>query len=87
MPLNARGIAYLFLIVVGALGAAFLIIRSVSILDANMQYNVAISLIVLFIGIFFCKDNVLIGLKNRFLWSVIWAGGTFFVLYLIDSIL
>jgi len=84
MPLTGRGIAYLFAIVAGALGTAFLVIRAVGILDANLQYNIAISLIVLFIGVLFCRDNLLIGLGRRAIFSLIFALTVFFTFYLID---
>jgi hypothetical protein len=84
MPLTGRGIAYLFLIVAGALAAAFVVIRASGILEAHLQYDIAISLIVLFIGIFFCRDSILIELGRRTVGSVILASLVFFVLYLID---
>jgi hypothetical protein len=84
MPLTSRGIAYLFVIVLGALGTAFIVIRGIGILDANLQYNVAISLIVVFIGIFFCQNNLLIGLGRHAVWSFIFALIVFSALYLID---
>lgn len=86
MPLTGRGIAYLFSIVTGALSIAYLVIRGSGVLDANLQYNIAISLIVLLIGIFFCRDNVLIGLVKRIIWSTIFATIVFVALYLIDAL-
>lgn len=86
MPLSGRGIIYLLVIVTGALAAAFVLIRSIGIMDANLQYDIAISLIVLFIGIFFCRDSILIGLVRRTLWSFILASIFFAILYLIDIV-
>lgn len=85
MPLTGRGIAYVFVLVAGALDSAFLGIRTLGIFDANLQYNVAISIIVLFIGIFFCRDNILVGSGRRTFWSAIFAAVVFALLYFIDA--
>ena len=86
MPLTHRGIAYLFLIVIGSLAVAYAIILAAGIRSANTQYNAAISLIVLFIGIFFCRDSILIGLKSRATWSFALAAVTFLAFFLIDNL-
>ena len=85
MPLTKRGVLYLFVLVGCAMLAAYLVITAVGILDPNVQYAITISLIVFFIGTFFCRDNVWIGLGKRLLWSCVIAIFVLFVLLGIDS--
>lgn len=86
MPLSLRGIAYLFLIVIGAVAVSYVVILTAGIQTADLQYDVAISMIVLFIGIFFCRENILIGFKARAIWALAIAAVTFVALFVIDNL-
>jgi hypothetical protein len=80
MPLTARGVIYLFMLVGLAITTAYAVIRGLGVLDGDAQYAVTIGLIVLFIGLFFCRDSVWIGLKQRAIASVILALTAFLLL-------
>jgi hypothetical protein len=84
MPLTSRGVFYLFALVAVALAASYIVIELVGITEANLQYDVSISMIVLFLGLFFTKNNVMIGLALRAFWSCIVAGVFFLLLRAID---
>jgi len=85
MPLTKLGILYLFAIVGAALGAAFVVIRSTGVTDPNLQYEISLALIVLFIGMFFTKDNILIGFWRRAFWSFIIAAILFVIFRIMDA--
>ena len=85
MPLTTRGIIYLFFLVACAIGAAYIVIIAVGISDANVQYAVTISLIVFFIGAFFSRDRVWIGLGKRLVWSLVFAILVLLIFLGIDS--
>ncbi|HUR99476.1 MAG TPA: hypothetical protein VMZ26_15535 [Pyrinomonadaceae bacterium] len=80
MPLTGRGVSYLFLLVGLAIATAYVVIRGLGILDDDAQYAVTIGLIVLFIGLFFCRDSIWIGLKERMIGSLILATTAFLFL-------
>ena len=86
MPLTMHGIAYLFALVASALAVSYLIIMIIGTTNANLQYNIAISTIFLFIGLFFTEKDVRIGLDARAIWSFILTTIFFLVLYAIDLI-
>ncbi len=82
MPLTGRGVIYLFVLVGSAIATAYLVIRGLGILDDDVQYAVTIGLIVFYIGTFFCRDSVWIGIGKRALSSFILAGIAFMLLVL-----
>lgn len=84
MPLTMHGIAYLFALVASALAVSYLIIMIIGTTNANLQYNIAISTIFLFIGLFFTEKDVRIGLAARAIWSFTLTTIFFLVLYAID---
>lgn len=73
MPLTGKGILYLLVIVAAAIGTAYLIITGFEILDDDNQYAVTIGLIVLFVGILFCRDSIWTGFGKRAIWSFVFA--------------
>lgn len=84
MPLTTRGIIYLFVLVGIALSISYLVIKLFAITEANLQYDIAISMIVLVIGLFFTKQDIRIGLASRTVWSFLVAGVFFLILRAID---
>ena len=84
MPLTSRGIIYLFFLVACSIVAAYIVIRAIGVLDAEVQYSITISLIVFFIAAFFTRDKVWIGIGERLLWSAVFAIFTFLIFSGID---
>lgn len=73
MPLSWRGITYAMVLTGLAIVAAYLVITSFDISDDDAQYAVTMGFIVLFIGLFFTRDSVWIGIRNRAIWSLVLA--------------
>ena len=80
MPLTTRGVLYLFALVAAAIGTAYVVIMSTGVLDDDVQYAITIGLIVLYIGVFFCRDSIWIGIGKRTLWSFVYALLVFLIL-------
>lgn len=83
MPLTTKGIIYALILVALAIANAYFVIRGLGILDDDTQYAVTIGLIVLYICLFFTRDNVLIGLGSRAIWSFTLAALSFLILFAI----
>lgn len=73
MPLTAKGMLYAIGITAAAIATAYLVIRTFDITDDDNQYAVTIGLIIFYIGTFFCRDSIWIGLRGRALWSFVLA--------------
>ena len=80
MPLTTKGVIYLLVLVVAAIATAYVVITGFGILDDDFQYAVTIGLIVLYIGIFFCRDSIWIGLWSRAIGSFLMALVAFLIL-------
>ena len=73
MPLTAKGMLYAIALATAAIVTAYLVIRTFGITDDDNQYAVTMGLIFFYIGTFFCRDSIWIGLPKRALWSFILA--------------
>jgi hypothetical protein len=73
MPLTPKGMLYAMSLTAAAIATAYPVIRMFGITDDDNQYAVTIGLIVFYIGTFFCRDSIRIGLPKRALWSFVFA--------------
>lgn len=73
MPLTTKGILYCLSLVVAAIATAYIVIRGLDVRDDDNQYAITIGLITFYIGTFFCRDSIWIGLKKRAFWSLVLA--------------
>ena len=86
MPLTYRGLAYALFLTAVSIVFSYFMIRGLGIEDSDYQYAITISSIVFFIGVFFCRDKVLIGIKRRSFFSLVFAVIVLLTLLLIDLI-
>ena len=73
MPLTTKGVVYALALVAVAIATSYIVIQGFGITDDDNQYAVTIGLVLFYIGTFFTRDSIWIGLPKRALWSLVIA--------------